>query len=260
MTTPQSDSQSTLLSDFCEDCSICYSSENNGKVVKLPCSHSYHLPCLTRYLESSNDSVCCVCRHVIFPEVLVLLQRFTESIGMENEDMRVLQEEVVQIRSDVSNNNRRIDGLLQRTDERFKSLEETTIEELKNTLEQFKGNVNVMEQQIMGLRHQIRVLEDVLSVRVNQNTSILEGQRITRSRSNTGTSQQHATTSSVSVPSSVRRTGARSVMMRKWQRFRTQRATFYSNRHPELTRGAIQEMVRNEWNRMSQEEKQAIQL
>jgi len=175
---------------------------------------------------------------------------------MENEDIRVLQEQVVQIRSDVCNNNRRIEGLLQNNEERFKTLEETTIAELKNTIEQFKRNVNVMEQQIVGLRHQIRVLEDVLSVRVNQN--ILPERRVTRSTS--GASQQQAPSSSISVPSSVRRTGARSVMMRKWQRFRTQRATFYSNRHPELTRGAIQEMIRNEWNRMSQEEKQAIQL
>lgn len=254
--TTHSDSQSTLLSDFNEDCSICYSSEGDSKVVKLPCSHTYHLTCLTKYLESSANSVCCVCRHVIFPEVLVLLQTFSESTGMENEDIRVLQEQVVQIRSDVSNNNRRIEGLSQRTDERFKSLEEPTLEELKNTIDQFKGNVNVMEQQIVGLRHQIRVLEDVLSVRVNRNT--VPERRVTRSTS--GASQPQATSSSVSVPSSVRRTGARSVMMRKWQRFRTQRASFYSNRHPELTRGAIQEMVRNEWNRMSQEEKQAIQL
>ena len=268
--TTRSDSQSTLLSDFSEDCAICYSSESEGKgkVVKLACNHSYHLLCLNNYVESSplNEPVCCVCRHIIFPEVLVLLHTLAGSSGMESGSVSLLEEEMVRLRSVVTDNTRRLDVLAghqerERTEERANQV---SVEELKTNIQICREQMNVMEQQMVGLRHQIRVLEDVLSVRVNRNTNptvSIPERRVTRSSSAALRSvDQQAATSSISAPSSVRRTGARSVMMMKWRRFRTQRASFYGTTYPELSRSAIQEMIRNDWNRMSREEKQAIEL
>lgn len=281
------ESPNTVVSDFFEECSICYSSETEGDIVKLACNHTFHLPCITRLVESSisNESaVCCVCRRVIHPEVLFLLRSYHNQTpsGIMTEHIQTLQEHVVQLRSDVCDHAQRIETAIAqgtRTEELLNTLKTSTESKLEvcsrhvTRLDQHMNqHVNRMEQQMVGLRHQVRVLEDVLSVRVN---TTIEHQNnnpptrraaapVTRSAAPVESShqqQQTATTSSsVSAPSSVRRTGARSVMMRKWQRFRAQRSALYASRHPDLTRGAIQQLVRSDWGRMSREEKDAIQL
>lgn len=281
--------------------------------MKLACKHTFHLPCITRLVESSSGSstetaVCCVCRRVIHPEVLSLLRSYHSRTpsGSMTEPIHTLQEQMVQLRSDVCDHAQRIETAIAqgtRTEELLNTLKTNTESKLEecgahvtrleqhmnrvnqqmNRMEQHMNQVNQqmnrleqhmnrMEQQLVGLRHQVRVLEDVLSVRVNttiehqNNNHSTRRAPVTRSNavevSNAVSSHQQTTTtsSSVSLPSSVRRTGARSVMMRKWQRFRAQRSALYASRHPDLTRGAIQQLVRSDWGRMTRAEKEAIQL
>lgn len=261
----RTESQSTVLSHFFEDCSVCYSSSTEGAVVRLPCGHRFHLPCIAKFTET-NESLCCVCRCEIFPEVLSTLESLTKQpMGSEEERLQTMTAVVAELRSDLIKTNRQLEDLTTENKalrDRFDILEK----------EKFEATMLRLQRQdvsLVGLRHQIRVLEDVLSVRVSANSHNNEppemhARRTTRSQSR-GQQQNIAvgeeqSISSVSAPSSVRRTGARSLLMRKWRVFRSTRAAHFSNIHPELSRRAIQDLVRSEWNRMTTDEKNAVEL
>lgn len=230
-------SQETSLSDFFEDCTICYTSSTVSPVVTTPCNHKFHLSCLVTQVQTNGG--CPTCRTVIAPETLASL---SESVDQT------------------------VAALISR----IGTLEKKT-EDQANELTYVKQLVSTLERQMTGLRGQIRVLEDVLSVRVNR--GLAENVRVennvtnrvmtrasTARNNNASTSIAPSQSTVSSAPSSVRQTGSRSLMMRKWRQFRHQQTFILRNRYPNISGRAIQEMIRKEWNDMTPDQKNNVQL
>ena len=248
-------SQNTSLSDFFDDCTICYTSSTNSPVVTTLCNHKFHYECLVNQVQTNGN--CPVCRTEIAPETLtVLLPQMT--------DIETLSQKHSTLESDFASLKQSHETLSQKHSslERDVELLCRSYHSLRQSHETLSQSHGTLQRQTLGLRDQIRVLEDVLSVRIQQNEPEQEQRRRVATRSLTAQQAQAVTTSTstVSAPSSVRRTGRNSLLMRKWRVFRSQRTFMLRNRHPDISGRAIQEMVRKEWSEMTPDQKNAVQL
>lgn len=244
-------SQNTSLSDFFDDCTICYTSSTNSPVVATLCNHRFHYECLVNQVQTNGN--CPVCRTEIAPETLTALLPQMTDIETLIQKHSTLESELASLRQSHETLSQK-HSTLQRD-----------VELLCRSYESLSQSHGTLQRQTLVLRDQIRVLEDVLSVRIQQNEPEQEQRRRVATRSSTAQQAQQnnqvtTSTSTVSAPSSVRRTGRNSLLMRKWRVFRSQRTFLLRNRHPDISGRAIQEMVRKEWSEMTPEQKNAVQL
>ena len=157
---------------------------------------------------------------------------------------------------------------LQETDERMRPefVPRAEFEALEIQFQDLFSRHTTLEQQFIGLRAQVRVLEDVLSIRVQQSPSIMapsEPQqtpaRRVMTRSVTRAASARATSTiapSSQTPSSVTRTSG----LRRYHTFCRRRAFRLENEHPDLSRRAIRDMVRAEWRSMTPTQRDHVQL
>jgi len=248
-----SESQETdAVSEWFEDC-FCGTSQVDSPVVITPCNHKFHFSCLVRHAQTNGEH-CPNCRAEITPQTLAALsvEANAEFITEPQEPMR--QADTVPL-------------------QQFEALERV-VSDQQQEIRRLTSEVASLQAQYAEVARITRALEAVFTPHAPPSIEPIPEEQPTQSRftrrttramtraaSERGASERAPSTVAPSqAPSSVRRAGGQSMLMRRWLRFYQRRSFSLRNSHPTLSRRAVQGMVRDEWRQMSPTQRNQVQL